>query len=119
MSKKHNITLTNGAANVLSQLGSIPGLITEPNILFRFGEFNENHLSNIETPPDISNPPTKEELAVQKSWANTTWTGLEIGEKTREALKAVVTTAITKGILPSGKPVMVLMRELGIAPESE
>jgi hypothetical protein len=127
--KTHTLNLTRGAAHLLSQLGGQPGLITEPAILFRFAQFAEDNLSDLsEAPrqPLVANPqqPTEDDLVAlrafsdtHKAWADEPLVVEGVKENAREALKSAVRAAITKGFLPSAKHSMVLLRELGLAPE--
>jgi len=110
---KHSIKLTNGAAHLLSNLCSAPGMLTDPAQLFRVGEFAENHLTELAPEPkDVTQ-------AEAKAWNRFVQPPVEISERVRDALKELVRVAISKGAIGGHPSVMALMRELGLAPEGD
>ena len=106
--KKHTISLTQGAADALRHLIGAPGLLTDPGQLYRVGEFSETHLVDLDVPEKP-----------ERAWQKTQMPAIEISERTRDALKALVQAAITKGALSGHASVVVLIREFGLAPDAE
>ena len=107
------ITLTTGAAHLLSQIAAVPGLLTDAATLYRVGEFSETHLADLPTPPDKAEP------AQVNAWADAPLDPIEVSVSTHSALKTAVNTAIEKGMLPASKPACCLIRELDLAPKEE
>lgn len=114
MSKTVSLCLTLGAAHLLSQLAAVPGLITDATALYRVGEFNESHLSDLPAPPQKDATPAEVD-----AWAKHLMEPVEISVATHGALKSALKTSIEKGMLPASKPARHLISELDLAPKED
>lgn len=116
----HSLTLSNGAASVLAQLASAPGMLADAANLYRVGAFAEDHLTDL---PESPAQPSKDAAAAewrawqkaQVAWSRLTLPVISVNEKTRDSLKALVQAAVTKGALPASAAVAPLLRSLGLA----
>jgi hypothetical protein len=116
----HMLKLTNGAAQTLAQLAGTPGLLTDAASLYRVGAFAEAHLSDLAESPEQPEQAAKpaEWRAWQKAqlaWARAIGPAIEVSEKTRDSLKALVQAGATKGALPASLAVAPLLLALGLA----
>lgn len=107
MSKPHTLNLTNGSLGLLGKLAAQPGLLTDAVTLRAVGQFAEDHASDVQPPEAI----TVKELT---AWERTARPAIEVSEKTRDALKRLVTVAIEKGMVGGHPAVLGVMRELGL-----
>lgn len=111
-SKTLPLLLTAGAAHILLQLSSVPGLLTDENQALDFSDFRHDHLRGLPRPPvsplkDV--PITDEEI---DKWADKELPAIQVTPETHQALKAAVKAALAKGMLGSGSPTRILGREL-------
>lgn len=84
----HRLSLTNAAASELVQLVNARGLLTKPVLIRRVSRLTKTHLRALEEP--------KGDL---QAWADRQAVDVEISERERDALKALVTSAAEKGAL--------------------
>lgn len=110
---KHSLILTYASAHLLANLITTPGLLTDIPNISRCGEFNETALSDLPSPLAKDAPE-----AEQKAWVKTELAAIEITERTRESLKALITAAIGKGMLGGHTTVLQLIRQLGLTPDA-
>lgn len=116
MAKTHPLNLTRTAAHLLAQVLSVPGLTKDTGHLFRAGQVNEDHLSEVGGPPfPNAKADDADKVAKNKAWGNEPFPAFEVTERQRETLKALVGAGIE--VIPPGKHTNVLLRELGMSPE--
>ncbi len=134
----HTITLDRESARWLGELiGGGVGISPskDPSVLVRVGMFAETHLSDLTDAPEMlfsavahSAPP--EELArfsvdmkayraSLKAWRRTELDPIGIGEKTREALKAILKDASAAGVMTGSFHHVLLLSQFGLAPEDD
>jgi hypothetical protein len=117
----HTFNLTNGAAERLAQLICANGLLTDPAQLSRCNRFWQKHLLDI--PEEPTPPAGRDPAAIKahniafKAWSRTELPISEVSEKTRDALKALVTAAAAKGALSGGAEDGVLLAAVGLGAE--
>ena len=103
----HTVTLTNAAAGSLAALVVARGLLTDEKHLLRVSKFARKHLRRL---PD---PPAKPEDSAE--WAERQFLAVEVKEKTRDALKALVKSAAAKGAMAGSYGDGDLLEVLGLA----
>lgn len=101
----HKINLTNGAANILAQILSTPGIVNNSVDFYRIGGVVEDHLSSVPEAPKSQGP--------MEDWAKTPYPEFEVKENHRKACAAAITAAIEKGMIGSNKHTRSLQREFG------
>jgi hypothetical protein len=122
MSTKPTITLTRAAANRLAQLAAMPGLLNDAANLYRVGEVAETHLTELAQPPvqPAREAPAADWIAWDKSakaWGREELPAIEVTERKRDALRALVKAAIEKGQFSGSAADTALQRALGLQPE--
>ncbi len=103
----HALNLTNGAIEALKQTLGSPGWYDTPSLAYRAGQI-------LEMPEfDITAPPIEEAAALWRKQPVT----ISLSEKLRDTAKKCIEAYLKKGSFSITKDAMVLMRELGLAPE--
>lgn len=115
------ILLTVASANVLVQIAATPGLLSGPKLI-RAGLWVEDHLSDLpEAPlhPGQGANPTElvEHNRAVKTWGRSSLPPIEIGEKDKDAIKALLESAQAKQILAASPAVARLLVAFGLGPE--
>lgn len=116
------LNLPLGAAARLAQLCSTTGLLHDQAKLYRIGEFNENYLSDLKPSPVRPDAKASTEQWAEwdgqsKRWVREQLPPIEVKERTRDALRELVTSAIDKGQMSGSLSDTLLMRALGLSPE--
>ncbi len=107
----HAIPLTNAAAIELLTLAQMRGLLTDEKQAKRVSDFIRKHLRTVPDQPKVN--------AEVIAWAEIQYAKPEAKEKTRDALKALVQAAATKGALSCGFGAGDLLEVLGLAEADE
>lgn len=103
----HKLRLSKGAAIELANLiGAGRGILVKPALIRRVSQFGREHLR---APPEY-----RDGLAGMADWSEETFAEVEITERVRDALKALVQSAAEKGVLSCAIGVGDLLAAFGI-----
>lgn len=107
----HKITLTNGATVELMRLSTIGGLLTKPALTRRVSQFIREHILSRPL-PDF-----RGDAAGMMAWSDAEFAVVEVRERTRDALKALIQSAQEKGALSCSLGCGDLLVTFGLADE--
>ena len=105
----HPLTLTNGAAIELATLACARGLLTKPAQIRRVSQFARANLRSL--------PEFKGEMTAQADWSEEVFAEVQVRERERDALKALVQAAAEKNALACSLGTGDLLAVLGLADE--
>ncbi|MBU6247135.1 MAG: hypothetical protein KGN77_05210 [Xanthomonadaceae bacterium] len=103
----HHLKLTNGAAIELAVLAGARGLLTKKELIGRVVKFARAHLRKL--------PEFKGEMAAQADWSEEIFAEVQVRERERDALKALVQSAADNKALACTLGTGDLLAVLGLA----
>jgi len=106
----HTLHLTNGAAFELARLASIQGLLRKAHHVRRVAQFLREHIL-------ASFPEYRGDQKGLPAWSDAEFATVEVREKIRDALKALVQSALENGALSGSLGCGDLVTIFGLADE--
>jgi hypothetical protein len=113
--------LTIASAQLLGQIAAQPGLMSGPKLI-RAGLWVEDHLTDLPMPPiqpgrDGQPCDWRDYEQAAKAWGRTMLPPIEISEKDRDAIKALLEAAQGKQMLAASPAAARLLVAFGLGPE--
>jgi len=108
-SPSHNIRLSNGSVNELMRLSVTGGLLTKPALTRRVSQFMREHVL-CRPLPDF-----KGDSSGMLAWSDSEFAAVEVRERTRDAIKALIASAQEKGMLSCSLGCGDLLTTFGLA----
>lgn len=104
----HSLKLSNGSANLLRSILMQPEATTTMREKFAAGLLLVGELEETPQMPDNIEPKQA------RNWARAGWKEVSLSESMREACKAGLKWAVTKGVAPPGSALNELLEQLGL-----